>query len=97
MSLKDYLGRELEVGRFIVYPGLIGRSATMNFGMIRGLRPDAGPGKVKVLVYTDSGRKAGLQYPGRIVQVDDSLVPDDEEKAHLLSLRPTVLLPMSEA
>lgn len=92
--LKDYLDRDLEVGRFIVYSGLAGRSSVLQFGMIRSLHPNASWGEKKVGIYTSEGRKAMLQYTSRLVQVDDSMVLDVEVKRRLLALRATTVAPL---
>ena len=93
--LCDRFGRGLEPGRFIVYPGLRGRSAILHFGMIRSLHPDASYGRAKLGIYNEDGRKSNLLYPGRVIAVDDSLVPEGEAKSRLISLRPIAPLPLS--
>lgn len=92
--LVDYLGQELEVGRFIVYSGLSVRSSVLQFGMIRSLHPGAAQGEKKVGIYTSEGYKTMLQYTSRLVQVDDSMVSDSEFKQRLLALRATTVAPL---
>jgi hypothetical protein len=93
-TLRDYFGRELEIGRFIIYAGLMGRSAILQIGMIRSLHPDADFGKKKIGVYNSDGRKTGLRYPERVIQVDDDMVDDGEDKRRLLALMATVVAPL---
>ncbi len=85
--LKDRFGHELEVGRFIVYAGLLGRSAILQFGMVRSLRPNGQYGHSKLGIYNEHGGKASLMYPSRVIAVNDSMVPEGASKARLLALR----------
>lgn len=96
--MKDFLERDLEIGRFILYPGLSGRSAIMQIGMIRSLNHTAtGYGKKKVGIYNEMGYKSNLVYPNRVVQVDDSAIPEGDTKERLLKLRALPPVPLSEA
>ena len=85
--MKDFLGHDLQVGRFIIYPGLSGRSAIMQCGMIRLLRSATGLGKPKIGIYNDAGRKTNLMYPGRIVQEPPRRRPEGRRLA-VVRLRP---------
>lgn len=91
--LRDYLGRELEIGRLIIYAGLPG---IVRIGMIRSLHPSGSPmtGSKKVGIYSSRGRKASLWHSDRLVQVDDWMVLDESVKRVLLPLRSAVLGPL---
>lgn len=85
----DMTGAELVPGRFIVYAGLAGRSATLRLGMVRAVTETG-----KLGIYTRYGTKASLTYTKRCIALDDNRVPDSEEKRLLLEKRVLPLGPV---
>ncbi len=71
--MKDCAGQLLEVGDYIIYPGLIGRSGTLLFGRIIEVLPK---GKVKVLGVQQGysglrprSKPSIINYPARAFRV----------------------------